>query len=102
MRQRLATGLTLQRVSDELDLEPDLLRKWAKQVASAAVGATPTEIFPGHGHRRRAAAAASGGGSLATRPPEEELRRLRRENDRLRMERDFLKKAAAFFAKESR
>jgi transposase len=34
--------------------------------------------------------------------PEAELRRLRRENERLRMERDFLKKAAAFFAKESR
>ena len=32
----------------------------------------------------------------------EELARLRRENERLRMERDFLKKATAFFAKESR
>jgi transposase len=31
----------------------------------------------------------------------EELRQLRRENERLRMERDILKKAAAFFAKES-
>ena len=30
----------------------------------------------------------------------EELQRLRRENRRLRMERDFLKKAAAFFAKD--
>ena len=29
-----------------------------------------------------------------------ELRKLRRENRRLRMERNFLKKAAAFFAKE--
>jgi transposase len=34
--------------------------------------------------------------------PELELRRLRRENERLRQERDFLKKAAAFFAKESK
>ena len=32
----------------------------------------------------------------------EELKRLRREVDTLRMERDFLKKAAAFFAKESK
>lgn len=32
--------------------------------------------------------------------PEEELKRLRKENERLRMERDFLKKAAAFFAKD--
>lgn len=31
----------------------------------------------------------------------EELRKLRRENRRLRMERDFLKKATAFFAKDS-
>lgn len=99
MRERLATGLTLQRVSEELEVEPDLLRKWAKLVASAPVGAAPAEIFPGHGQRRLAAAAPPG---EAARPPEEELRRLRRENERLRMERDFLKKAAAFFAKESR
>ena len=31
----------------------------------------------------------------------EELRRLRQENERLRMERDILKKATAFFANES-
>lgn len=31
-----------------------------------------------------------------------ELKRLRRENAQLKMERDFLKKAAAFFAKESK
>ena len=31
----------------------------------------------------------------------EELRRLRKENERLRMERDILKKATAFFANES-
>jgi len=34
--------------------------------------------------------------------PEEELHRLRRENNVLQMERDILKKATAFFAKESR
>ena len=33
---------------------------------------------------------------------ETELKRLRREVETLRMERDFLKKAAAFFAKESK
>jgi len=31
--------------------------------------------------------------------PEQEIRRLRRELDEVRMERDFLKKAAAFFAR---
>jgi transposase len=99
MRERLATGLTLQRVSEELEVEPDLLRKWAKLVASAPSGATPADIFPGHGQRRRAVA---GLPREAGRSPEEELRRLQRENERLRQERDFLKKAAAFFAKESR
>ena len=34
MRERLATGLTLQRVSEEVEVGPDLLRQWAKQVAS--------------------------------------------------------------------
>ena len=41
----------------------------------------------------------------ATKQPgidlEAEVRRLRRENARLQQERDFLKKAAAFFAKEN-
>jgi transposase len=32
----------------------------------------------------------------------EELKRLRKENERLRMERDILKKAAAYFAKDSK
>ncbi len=33
--------------------------------------------------------------------PEDELQRLREENKRLRVERDILKKATAFFAKEN-
>jgi transposase len=33
---------------------------------------------------------------------EEELQRLRREVEQLKQERDFLKKAAAYFAKEQR
>ena len=36
------------------------------------------------------------------RAEQDELTRLRRENETLRTERDFLKRAAAFFAKESR
>jgi len=105
MHERRATGVTLRRVSEELDLDPDLLRQWAKQVAAAPPGATPEEIFPGHGHRRGYAAVL---GPLPETPRvtpeqtvEQELARLRRENERLRQERDFLKKATAFFAKES-
>lgn len=33
-------------------------------------------------------------------PEQEEIRQLRKENDRLKMEREILKKAAAFFANE--
>jgi len=95
MRERLATGLTLQRVSEELEVGPDLLREWAKQVAGAAPGANADEIFPGAGHRRRVAAVPTLAGPEPPLPPEDELRRLRRENERLRLERDFLKKAAA-------
>jgi len=40
-------------------------------------------------------------GGVSRRELEEENRRLRKENRRLEMEREILKKAAAFFAKES-
>jgi transposase len=102
MHERLAAGLTLQRVSEELDVGPDLLRAWAKQVAGAPVGASPEEIFPGGGRRRQFAPVETLPPPTGSESPEAELRRLRRENERLRQERDFLKKAAAFFAKESR
>ena len=95
MRERLATGLTLQRVSEELEVGPDLLREWAKQVAGAAPGANADEIFPGAGHRRRVAAVPTLAGPEPPLPPEDELRRLRRENERLRLERDFLKKGSS-------
>ncbi len=38
----------------------------------------------------------------AVRAEQDELTRLKRENETLRKERDFLRRAAAFFAKESR
>ena len=42
------------------------------------------------------------GGSVKQTGLEEENRKLRAENDRLRMEREILKKATVFFAKEQR
>jgi transposase-like protein len=102
MRERLGAGLTLERVGDELEVGPDLLRQWAKQVAGAPPDTPADEIFPGHGGRRRFAPVATLAAPDRPPAPEEELARLRRENERLRLERDFLKKAAAFFARESR
>jgi len=68
-------------VARELGIRRNQLYKWQHEVR------TKTErAFPGHGqHPERA----------------DELTRLRRENAQLREERDILKKAMAFFAKES-
>lgn len=101
MRERIAAGVTLQRVSEELEIGPDLLRVWGRQVDAAPDGASAEAIFPGHGRRRVRGGPTS---APAARPltATDELARLQRENERLRQERDFLKKAAAFFAKESR
>ena len=66
-------------VARDLDLTDSVLRQWVRQA----------EIDDGGGPE----------GALRTEE-KEELRRLRRENRTLKMERDFLKKAAAFFAKD--
>jgi transposase len=60
-----------------LGVDPNSVRDWVEKF-SAEAGVAP-----------------GGAGALKA-----ELRRLRRENARLLMERDILKKAAAFFAKE--
>ena len=102
MRDRLVSGLTLQRVSEELDVGADQLRVWAKEVEAAPEEALPSQIFPGHGRKRLVSRPKGVQPSQRVLTENEELQRLRRENERLRQERDFLKKAAAFFAKESR
>lgn len=67
------------RVARDLDLTESSPRNWVRQ-ADIDDGRSPE-------------------GALMTEECEE-LRNLRRENRRLEMERDFLEKAAAFFAKE--
>jgi len=67
-------------VARDLDLTETAVRKWVSRA----------EIDAGNGPP----------GALTT-AEREELTRLRRENKRLLMEREILKKAAAFFAKES-
>ena len=101
MNERLAAGDALQRISEELEVGPDLLRVWAKDVAAAGAGADPSVIWPGSGRKLPPERKKVPLAPPAPPTKDEELARLRRENERLRLERDFLKKAAAFFAKES-
>ncbi len=80
---RLVTeeGRRVAEVARDLDISPSVLRRWRQQL-----DADPGGAF-GHGQAVTDA---------------DELTRLRRELAQVRQERDFLKKAAAFFAKESR
>ena len=80
---RFATGsnMSIAQAGKDLGVNPNVLARWKKEFQN-----DNAQAFPGTGHLR---------------PEEEELRRLRRENALLRQERDILKKAAAFFAKES-
>ena len=74
------SGKPIATVARELDLTETALRSWVRQAeVDAGRGGVP--------------------GALTTEE-REELGRLRRENRTLRMERDILKKATAFFAKE--
>jgi transposase len=77
VRLVLDQGKTIGAVARELDLTPSALRVWV-----ARARADRTRAKTGLTSEERAA-----------------LARLRKENRELRMERDILKKAAAFFAK---
>jgi transposase len=90
LAERRAAGEAVDRIARDLDVDPTLLRVWAR-----------TRGAPG-GHVAAAAIAGGGDGADVVESPAAELRRLRRENARLRQEAEFLKKAAAFFARESR
>ena len=74
------SGKSVRQVASELGIAPESLRRWVQQ-ARVNAGQGPT-------------------GAL-TSEEREELRRLRRENKTLVMEREILKTAAAFFAKET-
>jgi transposase len=81
VRLVLDEGKTVGAVARDLDLTPSALSTWVQRA------------------RADRTKGKSGGLTSAER---EELSRLRKENRELRLERDILKKAAAFFAKESR
>jgi transposase-like protein len=71
---------SIAQVAKDLDLSENALRQWVKQA----------EVDEGNGLPE-----------ALTSEERKELTRLRRENRQLQMEREILKKAAAFFAKES-
>ena len=75
VRMVVKQGRDLFRVCEDLEIRPDMLRKWVRKFESDG-----NQAFPGSGRLK---------------PEDEENRRLRRENERLRMERDILKKAVA-------
>lgn len=74
-------GVSMSQAARDLDLHVNSLRKWVQDYQ-----ADPQHAFPGEGQQK---------------PDAAELTQLRREVAKLRMERDILKKAAAYFARES-
>lgn len=87
VRRATSGEKTLRQVAREIGVHENLLRSWKRQMLERTDAGAHAEIFPGNG-------------KLTSQ--DEELRRLRRELAVTRQERDFLKKATAFFAKESR
>jgi len=73
-------GVSVAQAARDLDVHENLLRNWVKQFAD-----DPLEAFPGHGRMKAA---------------EAEIAQLKREVQKLKAERDILKKAAAYFAKD--
>ena len=74
------SGRSVGEVARDLGVWETVLRRWLKQA----------EIDEGRGPE-----------GVLTTAEREELRKLRRENKQLMMEREILKKATAFFAKQS-
>ena len=74
-------GVSVAQASRDLGVHGTVLRSWVK-----AFSDDPQHSFPGHGQMK---------------PEQAEIARLKREVIKLKAERDILKKAAAYFAKDS-
>jgi transposase len=74
-------GVSVPQAAKDLDVHENVLRKWVRELREE-----PQEAFPGNGKQK---------------VQDAEIARLRKEVAKLKMERDILKKAAAYFAKES-
>lgn len=71
-------GHSVAQIARDLDVRGDMLRRWKRELEQDEANA-----FPGNGQLRGEA---------------QEIRELERENQRLRQERDILKKALAIFS----
>ena len=74
-------GVSAVHAAHDLDVHENVLRKWIRELS-----VDPKQAFPGNG---------------VMKPEQAEIEKLRKEVAKLKMERDILKKAAAYFAKES-
>ena len=74
-------GVSYAQASQDLGVHETQLRSWVRKFAD-----DPQHAFPGQGQLK---------------PEQLEIARLKREVTKLKAERDILKKAAAYFAKES-
>ena len=74
-------GVSVAQAARDLGVNDGMLYSWVRQLAD-----DPEQSFPGQGQMK---------------PEQAEIARLRREVTKLKAERDILKKAAAYFAKES-
>ena len=87
-----STGRTATAVAAEIGVHPTLLCRWVRRYALA--GGKVEAVRPALSSLKPL--------PLATADQAGEIARLRRENERLRMERDILKKGIAIFAVASR
>ena len=74
-------GVAVAQAARDLDVHENVLRKWVRELSG-----DPQHAFPGHGQMK---------------PEQQEIDRLRKEVTKLKAERDILKKAAAYFAREA-
>ena len=88
----LSSGRPLPRVAAELGVSTNSLRAWKKALLGVRAG------------QRRTGGGAAGEGLTGADPEQmaHEIRRLRRDNDYLRRQREILKKAASILAEDPR
>ena len=80
----LDQGFTIAEAARSLEIRANMLGRWIKENQSAD---NNSQAFRGNGKLT---------------PEQEEIRRLKIENKRLKLERQILKEAAVFFAKETK